>query len=93
MINVEGVSTIIDEKWGRFVDTDLYGQALITLNQSSYDGQYSISITVRLKNVREIVSSLPFCCKNDAIRLFKALNPSEVESSVTNELEWLLIKN
>lgn len=36
---------------------------------------------------------LGFCCKNDATHLVKALSASEIESRVTDELEWLLIKN
>lgn len=47
----------VNEKWVRIIDTNLYGQALILLNQNDINGQYSVSITVRLKYAKELVSS------------------------------------
>lgn len=78
------------EKWGKFVDTNKYGQALLILNQRDDSDGHGVWIIARHPVLTRVEFTIPFEVRAEAKQFLQDVDEVEVETRLNQEIERLL---
>lgn len=78
------------EKWGKFVDTNKYGQALLILNQQGDSDGHGVLIIARHPGLTRVKFTIPFEVRAEAKPFLQDADEAEVETRLNQEIERLL---
>ncbi|MDW7548749.1 hypothetical protein [Pseudoalteromonas peptidolytica] len=80
------MAKIEHEKWGRFVDTEDYGQVLVILNQDDGSDDHSVWLITRYNNTERIEFCVPFGNRIDAKMFLDGIDALEAQRRVSSEI-------
>jgi hypothetical protein len=76
------------EKWGKFVETEKYGLALIILNQEDGSDNHAVWVIARYDEVKRIEFNVPFEVRAEAKSFLEKVDSEEIQCRLDNEIEW-----